>query len=214
MQDAPSEVLAALLATQHRAGQEGWPFVIIGAGLPSLPRTLSEARSYAERLFDYRVVGPLSPPDAAAALLEPARTLGGDYTSAALELILEASSGYPYFLQEFGHATWNEAIDNPFTASDARVAIERGRAQLDGGFYRSRWDRATNAERQLLRAMTADSGSPSSTSTVADRMGKSPSGIGPARAALISKGLIYAPEHGLVAFTVPGMHDYIQRQHE
>lgn len=212
MQDAPTEVLAALLATQHRAGQEHWPFVLIGAGLPSLPRALSEARSYAERLFDYRVVGPLSPPDAAAALLEPARDLGGDYTDAALNLILDASAGYPYFLQEYGKTTWNEAIDNPFSASDAQLAIERGRAQLDGGFYRSRWDRATKAERQLLQAMAADDGKPSSTSIVAERMRKKPTGIGPARAALISKGLIYSPEHGQVAFTVPGMHEFISRQ--
>jgi len=214
MQDAPAEVLASLLATQHRAGQEGWPFVVVGAGLPSLPRALSEARSYTERLFDYRVVGPLTPPDAAAALLEPARRLGGDYTDAALNLILEASSGYPYFLQEYGRAIWNEAVDNPFSASDAELAIERGRTQLDGGFYRSRWDRATKAERQLLIAMTPDGGSASSTSTVAERLSTSPSGIGPARAALINKGLIYAPEHGQIAFTVPGMHDFIQRTHE
>ena len=99
MQDAPTEVLASLLSTQHRAGQEGWPFLIIGAGLPNLPRTLSEARSYAERLVDYRTIGPLPPLDAAAALLEPARSLGGDYTDAALNLILQASNGYPYFLQ-------------------------------------------------------------------------------------------------------------------
>jgi hypothetical protein len=214
MQDAPTEVLASLLSTQHRAGQEGWPFLIIGAGLPNLPRTLSEARSYAERLFDYRTIGPLPPPDAAAALLEPARSLGADYTDAALNLILEASNGYPYFLQEYGHATWNEAIDNPFTTSDADIAIERGRAQLDAGFYRSRWDRATKAEQQLLQAMTPDNGTPSSTSAIAERLGKHPSGIGPARAALINKGLIYAPEHGQIAFTVPGMHTYIQRQHD
>lgn len=214
MQDAPAEVLASLLAAQHRAGQEGWPYAIIGAGLPSLPRALSEARSYAERLFEYRVIGPLSPPDAAAALLEPARMLGGDFTDAALNLLLEASAGYPYFLQEYGHATWNEAVENPFTASDAELGIDRGRARLDGGFYRSRWDRATKAERQFLRAMTPDGGAPSSTSSVAERMAKSASGIGPARAALISKGLIYAPEHGQVAYTVPGMAEYIQRQHE
>lgn len=214
LQDAPPAVLVALLATQHRAGQEGWPFVLIGAGLPSLPRTLSEARSYAERLFDYRVIGPLSPPDAAAALLEPARRLGSDYTDAALDLLLDASSGYPYFLQEYGRAAWDVAIDNPFSANDAQLAIERGRARLDGGFYRSRWDRATKSERQLLQAMSLDEGAPSSTGMIAERMAKSPSGIGPARAALISKGLIYSPEHGLLAFTVPGMHEFIGRQED
>lgn len=188
--------------------------MIIGAGLPSLPGSLSDARSYAERLFDYREIGPLAPPDAAAALIEPARELGGGYTDAALTRILDASSGYPYFLQEYGRAAWDVAVDNPFTAADAELAVERGRAQLDGGFYRSRWDRATKAERQLLRVMASDNGAPSLTSAIADRMGKKPSGIGPARAALIGKGLIYAPEHGQIAFTVPGMTDFIRRQHE
>lgn len=34
-----------------------------------------------------------------------------------------------------------------------------------------------------------------------------------ARNELIKKGLVYAPERGLLAFTVPGMSDFISRQH-
>ena len=33
-----------------------------------------------------------------------------------------------------------------------------------------------------------------------------------ARNELLKKGLVYAPERGLLAFTVPGMSDFITRQ--
>lgn len=213
MQDVDSDALTGLLAAAHRAGQEGWPFFLIGAGLPNLQVTLGEARSYAERLFDYRQIGALPPPDAAAALLEPAREFGADYTTEALDLILEASKGYPYFLQAYGQSIWDGAIDNPFSLSDAREAISRGERQLDGGFFRTRWDRATATERDFLRAMTRlGDGDELSTGEIAKQMGRSRNAIGPMRASLLDKGLVYAPDHGKLAFTVPGMAAFIQRQ--
>ncbi|MGH9105916.1 MAG: hypothetical protein ACRDZX_08790 [Acidimicrobiales bacterium] len=33
-----------------------------------------------------------------------------------------------------------------------------------------------------------------------------------ARNELIKKGLVYAPDRGLLAFTVPGMNDFVNRQ--
>jgi hypothetical protein len=214
LQDVDHDTLAALVLAQHRAGQEGWPFYLIGAGLPSLQRVLSEARSYAERIFDYYTVGALPAPEAAAALVDPARRFDADYTAEALDAILVAAAGYPYFLQEFGRAIWDRALDNPFSLPDAEQAVDFGQERLDAGFYRSRWDRATRAERDFLRAMVPDDGGPSSSSTVAKRMGRTLSGNGPVRASLIGKGLVYAPEHGQVAYTVPGMHQFIERQHD
>lgn len=213
MQDVEFDALVGLLTAAHRAGQEGWPFFLIGAGLPNLPVTLAQARSYAERLFEYREIGALSPPDAAAALLEPAREFGADYTSAALDLILDASQGYPYFLQEYGQTIWDGALDNPFSATDAHEAIDRGDQRLDSGFFRSRWDRATETERSFLRAMAQiETDNAPTVSDIARGMGRARSGIGPIRAALITKGLVYVPDHGKLAFTVPGMAAFIQRQ--
>lgn len=37
MQDLEADLLGALLSVQHVAGQRGWPFYIVGGGLPSLP---------------------------------------------------------------------------------------------------------------------------------------------------------------------------------
>jgi hypothetical protein len=60
--------------------------------------------------------------------------------------------------------------------------------------------------------MAADGDAGSSSGDVAARLGRSVTSFGPARANVIAKGLIFAPEHGVVAFTVPGMANFIQRQ--
>ena len=213
MQDVDDELTAAMIAVQHLAGQRGWPFFIVAAGLPSLPARLSSVRSYAERLFDYHSIGPLDHAAAANALTQPAQRMGAHYTPDAVELLVRAAAGYPYFLQEYGKAIWDLAPDAEFTLDDAAAALELGRAQLDQGFFPARWDRATPAERDYLTAIAADGNSGSRSGDVARRLGKKLTGLGPVRAQLISKGLIYAPEHGRVAFTVPGMADYIGRQH-
>jgi hypothetical protein len=127
-------------------------------------------------------------------------------------LIVRETSGYPYFLQQFGQDTWNEAAASPISYADARVGSATGRAALDTGFFRARWDRATRAEQRYLRAMAVDGDAGSSTGAVAERLGKRATSLGPTRASLIAKGLIYAPEHGMVAYTVPGMAAFIQRQ--
>jgi type II secretory pathway predicted ATPase ExeA len=213
MQDLDEETLGSLIAAQHAANQQDWPFYIIAAGLPNLPRVLTDARSYAERLFNYRPIGRLSRDDAAKALTEPAERLGARYTNSALDVLLEAADGYPYFIQEFGQAAWNLAAPKTIDQSDAEAAVQYGTEQLDAGFFRSRWDRATPAERRMLYAMAQDGDVPASTSTVAQRMGLRLSSLGPYRANLMAKGLIYAPEHGQVAFTVPGMSSYVERHH-
>lgn len=213
MQDLDDELLAGLVAVQHRAGQEGWPFFVVAAGLPSLPARLSAARSYAERLFDYHVIGPLEPAAAAAALTTPAEQMGCLYTPEAIDLLVDGADGYPYFLQEYGKAIWDLASTKDFTLDDAQAALFVGREQLDQGFFPSRWTRATPAERLYMRAMADDGDAGSRSGEVARRLGKDQQSLGPVRAQLIAKGLIYAPEHGRVAFTVPGMADYIGRQH-
>lgn len=214
MQDLDKDLLVALIAAQHAAGQQEWPFYIVGAGLPNLPAKLSEARSYAERLFDYRQVGPLSPDASARALEEPAVKFGARFQPEAVNSLVEAADGYPYFIQEFGKAIWDIAPASPFSTEDATLAVATGRSQLDAGFFPSRWERATKSERNYLRSMAEDGDAGSNTGVVAERLGTSQSKLGPARAGLISKGLIYAPEHGQVAFTVPGMAAFIQRQYD
>lgn len=214
LQDLDDELLRALLVTQHQAGQRGWPFYVFGAGLPHLPGLLAESRSYAERLFDYRTVSRLHDDEAVKAIVDPVRRQGFDINDNALPLLLEASGGYPYFLQEYGSATWDVAPGPVITRSDATAGIAVGLQRLDAGFFQSRWNRATPSERRMLVAMADDGDGPSSSGDVASRMTIKQNSLGPYRANLISKGLVWAPEHGQIAYTVPGMAAFVQRHRD
>jgi hypothetical protein len=210
-QDLSPADLVAVCAVAHAAAQENWHVLFALAGLPSLPRVLAEAKSYAER-FSYHRIEALDLESAAAALIQPASDEDVSWDHNAVEEIIQASSGYPYFLQQFGLDTWNAATGTEITEADARVGAAEGRANLGNGFFRVRWDRATRAEQAYLLAMASDGDTGSQSGTVADRLGgRKSNSLAPARSKLIAKGLIYAPEHGIVAFTVPGMADFIRR---
>lgn len=214
MQDLEKDLLAALLTTQHLASQRDWPFYLIGAGLPNLPGELTKARSYAERLMMYRSIGPLPAEEARTALVKPAIDLGVAYEDSAAALLVSSSRGYPYFIQEFGNAAWEEATGKVITLNNAEIALEAGWAHLDVGFFPARWERATAKERQYLAAMAQDGDKWSSTTTVSERMNTTLAGVSSLRQRLIDKGIIYAPEKGKVAFTVPGMSSFIDRERE
>ncbi|MDK1279498.1 ATP-binding protein [Arthrobacter sp. zg-Y820] len=211
MQNLDPVLLSALLGVQHQAGQRDWPFYLVAAGLPNLPSVLNQSQRYAEGLFTYRTVGALDREDAGTALTAPAKEQSVTYDPEALDLLLNAAGGYPYFLQEYGSAAWESAPHPVITAADARVAVEIGRAQLDQGFFPMRWRRATKAERDFLRLMAVDGAAGSGTATLAARAGKKMTSMTMTRGSLIRKGIIYAPSLGQVAFTVPGMAEYVRR---
>ncbi|WP_439693370.1 ATP-binding protein [Curtobacterium sp. SP.BCo] len=211
-QDLERDEVIALCAIAHRAAQDEWPVLFAFAGLPSLPRILAEAKSYSER-FNYEEIEALDTGLARDALTKPAKDEDASWDAEAVDVIVDASAGYPYFLQQFGQDTWNAAPASPITVNDALVGAATGRGALDAGFFRARWDRATKSEQTYLKAMAQDGDAGSSSSEVASRLGRVPTSLGPARAALIQKGLIFAPEHGVVKYTVPGMAAFIGRQH-
>ncbi|TQM63834.1 ATP-binding protein [Humibacillus xanthopallidus] len=212
-QDLTMDELVALCAIAHRASQQGWPFLLCLAGLPSLPKDVAEAKSYAERLFAFYPITALPSDIAGEVLTVPAERAGVSWEAAGVALLVDEARGYPYFLQQYGQDTWNSALGaDVITVHDARVGAALGRNALDNGFFRARWDRATRSEQAYLRGMAVDGDAVSSSGEVARRLGRKPTSLGPTRAALISKGLLYAPEHGRIAFTVPGMADFITRQ--
>lgn len=214
MQELTTEQMSAVCRSCHRAGRSGLPWFVIGGGLPNLPTRLAEAESYAERLFDYRVIDRLPEADAMIALRQPAAAQQVRWRDDAAQFVLDESRGYPYFLQQFGKTVWDAAVGpDVITLEDAMIGVAEGQQQLDVGFYSSRWDRATRAEREFLRAMAPDGGQPSRIADITERLGKSSSrSLGPARAKLIGKGIVYSPEHGMIAYTVPGMADYVRRR--
>lgn len=212
LQEMAEEPLGTLISIQHRMGQEGLPFYIIGAGLPNLPGTLSKSRSYAERLFEYRRIGQLDDADAAEGFQKPAQGNGRPFADDALKELVRVSHGYPYFIQAYGKAAWNESDSNPTPLKAVTESEPYARAELDEGLYASRWQRAAAAGRRYLTAMAGIGGdSPSPTAEVARRLGKKQSEVSMTRDSLIKLGLIYSPEHGKVAFTVPDMGEFILR---
>ncbi len=207
------EELAALIVAMHRVSQLRLPVTIVGAGLPQLPALAGEAKSYAERLFDFPRIGSLDRAAAARAITVPAEELGVRYSAGAVELIVRLTEGYPYFLQEYGKFVWNIATRSPVNVTDVKRAQPLVQNQLDESFFRVRVDRATAAERRYMRAMAELGKGPYRSGEIADVLGVKVTSVGPTRAQLISKGFVYSPGHGLCDFTVPQFDDYMRRNY-
>ena len=182
------------------------------AGLPTLPGKLAEMNSYAERLYQYNEIRELTPEASRIALLEPSAAKDVKWDEQAANEVIKATAGFSYFIQEYGSAVWNISEASPITVDDAKSASETAVTQLDAGFFRSRWDRASDLQKSYMRAMAVDKDTPSKTSDIAGRLGIEVNSLSPRRAELIAKGLIFSPQHGVVAFTVPQMAAFINRQ--
>jgi len=204
--------LSALIMAIHRTAQLGLPIVLIGAGLPQIVGLSGESKSYAERLFDFPPLGPLSRADAIRALAGPAAAEGVVFAAEALDEIVRVTLGYPYFLQEWGYEIWNMAARSPITQEDAVAAGPAVLRKLDSGFFRVRYDRMTPSERGYLRAMAQLGPGPHRSGDIADLLGMKVTSVGPLRSRLIRKGMVYAPAHGDTAFTVPLFDQFMQRQ--
>ena len=205
--------LGALIVGLHQVNQEQLPFLVIAAGLPSVPALAGEAKSYAERLFNFRSINSLDAADARAALVEPAEEEGVVWQPEALDRIVNETKGYPYFVQEFGKQAWDLA-DGPatITAADVDTAVPAAVDELDTGFFRVRIDGTTDAEREYLVAMASLGKGPYASGRVAAKMGKDTPGVGPLRDKLIKKGLCYSPRYGEIDFTVPLFDDFVRRR--
>jgi len=206
-----TEDLSALIVSVHKIGQRQLPLIVFAAGLPQLAALAGEAKSYAERLFDYPTVGALGETPAERAIREPIRSEGADIEPTALAAIVEHTRGYPYFLQEWGSHAWDTAPESPITASDVERASREALRALDRGFFRVRMDRLTPRERDYMRAMAELGAGPHRSGDIAALLGIQVTTAGPLRSGLIRKGMIYSPQHGDTAFTVPMFDAFLKR---
>lgn len=211
LQYVEEKQLAALISALHRTSQNSAPVTLIAAGLPQLLGQMGDAKSYAERLFEFVEVGRLNPEAAKAALLIPAQSAGAMYTDEALAAILRDTDRYPYFLQEWGKHAWDVADRPPIDGGDAAMASTLALAELDESFFRVRFDRVTPTERRYLRAMAELGQGPHRSGDIAEVLGKSVNQAAPTRTALIRKGMIYSASHGDTAFTVPLFDGFMKR---
>jgi hypothetical protein len=204
--------LSALIVAIHRMSQEGLPILMVGAGLPQVAKLAGEAKSYAERLFVYPSVGALDQSSAMQAVQKPIVDEDASIDPVALDSIVNRTRGYPFFLQEWASTAWNNADGPEISALDVDHSYAETLASLDAGFFRVRIDRLTKSEVQFVRTMSELGDGPYAMSDIAKAMGRSPTSLGPTRANIIAKGMIYSSDHGYLNFTVPLFAEYMRRQ--
>lgn len=211
LQYVPEAQLAALITAMHRCAQRRVPVLLVGAGLPQLRGRMGNAKSYAERLFEFPEIGPLSADAATQALTKPIQAEGAAITAPAVQKILADTKCYPYFLQEWGQRSWEAADASPIELDDVERATTTAVAALDESFFRVRFDRLTPQEKRYLRAMAELGPGPHRSGAIADSLKREVSSLGPVRSSLIVKGMIWSPSHGDTAFTVPLFDEFMRR---
>jgi hypothetical protein len=202
---------SALIMSIHRVSQLQLPIVMMGAGLPQILGLAGASKSYSERLFDFPRVGALSEPDAISALQLPVSAQGVEFSKQALEEILKTTECYPYFIQQWGHEAWNLATHSPIDIDVIKAANDRAVRTLDESFFSVRFDRCTPSEKRYMRALADLGPGPHRSGEIAERLGVKVTTVGPVRSKLISKGMIYPPQHGDMAFTVPMFDSFMRR---
>lgn len=203
--------LAALITAMHRTEQRKLPVVLVGAGLPQLRGRMGNAKSYAERLFDFPTVGPLPTEAACLAIEKPLKDEGVSIVPEALNKILQVTKGYPYFLQQWGSHTWRAAQSSPIDVDAVTTASVTAIAALDESFFRVRFDRLTPKEKKYLRAMAELGEGPHRSGDIATCYKANVSSLAPTRSSLIGKGMVWSPNHGDTAFTVPMFDEFMKR---
>lgn len=203
--------LEALIQAIHKTVQRGLPITFVGAGLPQIAELAGDAKSYAERLFKFPEIGSLNAQDASDAIARPAQAEGVEWDELALKYAVATTKGYPYFIQELASQAWETATGDTITLDAVKGAIEAYEAKLDSSFFRVRLDRATPLQTAYMRAMAQLGPEPQKASEVASVMGRESTQVAPTRAELIDMGLLYTPEHGYAAFTVPDFDRYMMR---
>jgi len=203
--------LAALISALHRCSQKQLPVTVVGAGLPQLIGRMGEAKSYAERLFNFPFIGALEKKDARDAIEKPIQNEGAAIEKEAVDTIVTMTQGYPYFLQEWGKHAWDMAPQSPITNEDVANASATTIATLDESFFRVRFDRLTGAEKKYLRAMATLGSGPHRSGDIAEKLSRNVQSVAPVRSSLISKGMVWSPTHGDTAFTVPLFDEFMRR---
>lgn len=211
LQYVEEDQLAALITAMHRTEQRQLPIILVGAGLPQLRGQMGNAKSYAERLFDFPDIGPLPEDAARQAIALPIIDEGAEIDANAVNRILELTQGYAYFLQEWGSHTWQVAHASPITLHDVEVASAQAIAALDESFFRVRFDRCTPKEKRYLRAMAELGAGPHRSGDIAACFNAKVSSLAPTRSSLIKKGMVWSPNHGDTAFTVPMFDAFMKR---
>jgi hypothetical protein len=211
LQNAREADLRAFLTGLHLVSQERLPVAMIGGGLPHTVEVLAQANSYGERMFDFVPVGLLSRVDTVDAIQGPARLRGVQYTPAALELMLEVTQGYPFYVQEYGRYVWEAADAGPITIEDVTHGVARAEESLLNGFVRMRMERASADERLLLYGLATLGPGPYEPHRVRAAVRNARRKADGLTGSLVKKGHLHVLANGNIDFTVPRFAEFATR---
>lgn len=205
------EELGALISAIHRANQLGYPIMVIGAGLPKVIKMLSDVKSYAERLFMYRTIGSLEKFQAEKAITEPVKSFDVTYSNEAIDIIFEITKGYPFFIQQLCKIVYDDLDGKYIEKETVEKNIQKFFAELDKGFFESRYERCSDTEKRFIFSMVKCEKLPCNISNISKNFGKGGKSLSPIRAKLIDKGIIFSTKYGELDFTVPEFDGFIRR---
>lgn len=214
--------LSLLLDVFSSIQRKGVPFMLVLAGLPTLPAKLVEARTYSERMFHTMFLNPLNDVDAREAITRPINDNNSPiyFAEAAIEIIIKESAGYPYFIQFFCREVFDVWITKLQAGEALSVPVSDITRKLDNDFFHGRWARTTDRQRQALQAISVLSNADSEfTPQEIVRSSKfalanpfTPSQLNQMLTTLALMGLVYKNRHGKYSLAVPLLAQFIQRQ--
>lgn len=209
LQYASKDELEALITAQHKINQLKLPITIIGAGLPRILVTMTETKTYAERMFAFEPIDSLKYEDSVKAILKPAKPFNITYTEEALIEIFKITGGYPYFIQLFCYIL-SEKEQN-ITIDTVKENLGLFFENLDKSFFKIRFEKCTKKEKEFMFAMSECGKLPCTMANVSAILNKPLKNISPVRSSLIKKNLIYPTRYGEIDFTVPHFKEYLKR---
>lgn len=203
---------SALLYTLHRCGQDRLPVVLVGAGLPGVPQQFWDARSYASRMFTHIEIGTLEHDEAMRAIIQPAETCGVTFEADAACRIVDASRGYPYFLNQWASQAWYASDGKQITLSDVEGIASATINLLDRQFFAPQLRRLSHMERRCLLELLAVDQMPRNANTLTRILGY-PDIIEFEKLAdgLVAKGLVSEHVFHELRFALPLLDEFLKR---
>ena len=163
-------------------------------------------------MFTFPEIGKLDSTAATKALVDPATRLNVSINQDAIDYIIHYTEGYPYFIQEYGKAIWNEARQSPITLEDAKNAEVEVERTLDRDFFSVRIDTLSDKEKKYLKALAGLGPGSFTQGQISLAVGyKRSSSTGSVVPRLIEKGIIFKTKRGTVTFTLPQFDKYVAR---
>lgn len=214
--------LSLMLDVFQSIQRKSIPFMLVLVGLPTLTTKLVEARTYSERMFDVQIVGKLSKKDSNDAIRKPMDKAPGNvrFSSETVDLIVNVSGGYPYFIQFICKELFDVFIQQlEVEGRTTPVPVDGIIKKLDKDFFAARWGRATDRQRQMLLIISrlANCDDEFTVQEIVNQSKKTPQPFSPSHTnqmltALTNSGLVYKNRHGRYAFAVPLLGKFILRQ--